>query len=174
MATEIEPDAPDAERARSSSPIGLSRREFVKKAAYVSPVILTLHVGPAYAKAGSNKPRPDAQERGSERLRDGSNQDFRAQHRSARRRSEGRNTRGQQHSDARPSSGVSSTGTVQGNSVRAGGNAGDSAGQENSITGSAGVGANGSGAQARIELPSEAVDSRGLARLYLRPAKPGG
>jgi len=39
-----------------------SRREFVKKAAYVPPLILTLAVAPSYAKAGSVKepkePRP--------------------------------------------------------------------------------------------------------------------
>ena len=32
-----------------------SRREFVKKAAYVGPAILTLAVAPSYAKAGSVK-----------------------------------------------------------------------------------------------------------------------
>jgi hypothetical protein len=32
-----------------------SRREFVKKAAYVPPAILTLAVAPSYAKAGSEK-----------------------------------------------------------------------------------------------------------------------
>jgi hypothetical protein len=32
-----------------------ARREFVKKAAYVAPVILTLAVAPSYAKAGSEK-----------------------------------------------------------------------------------------------------------------------
>jgi hypothetical protein len=32
-----------------------SRREFVKKAAYVAPAILTLAVAPSYAKAGSVK-----------------------------------------------------------------------------------------------------------------------
>lgn len=36
-----------------------SRREFVKKAAYVPPAILTLAVAPAYAKSGSQKdPKP--------------------------------------------------------------------------------------------------------------------
>jgi hypothetical protein len=35
-----------------------SRREFVKKALYVAPVILTLEVAPSYAKAGSVKPVP--------------------------------------------------------------------------------------------------------------------
>ena len=35
-----------------------SRREFVKKAAYVAPAILTLPVAPEYAKAGSVKPAP--------------------------------------------------------------------------------------------------------------------
>jgi len=30
-----------------------SRREFVKKAAYVAPAILTLQAAPAYVKAGS-------------------------------------------------------------------------------------------------------------------------
>jgi hypothetical protein len=32
-----------------------SRREFVKKAAYVVPAILTLQAAPAYAKKGSGK-----------------------------------------------------------------------------------------------------------------------
>ena len=41
-----------------------SRREFVKKAAYIAPAILTLQAAPAYVKAGSikdprrDKPRP--------------------------------------------------------------------------------------------------------------------
>jgi hypothetical protein len=34
------------------------RREFVKKAAYVTPAILTLAVAPSYAKAGSRKGDP--------------------------------------------------------------------------------------------------------------------
>jgi hypothetical protein len=35
------------------------RREFVKKAAYVAPAILTLAVAPSYAKHGSDKrPKP--------------------------------------------------------------------------------------------------------------------
>ena len=34
-----------------------SRRQFVKKAAYITPAILTLAVAPSYAKAGSKKPR---------------------------------------------------------------------------------------------------------------------
>jgi hypothetical protein len=33
-----------------------TRREFVKKAVYVAPVILTLAVAPSFAKAGSEKP----------------------------------------------------------------------------------------------------------------------
>jgi hypothetical protein len=33
-----------------------SRRKFIKKAAYVTPAVLTLAVAPAYAKAGSEKP----------------------------------------------------------------------------------------------------------------------
>ena len=35
-----------------------SRREFVKKAAYVAPAILTLQAAPAYVKAGSHKKEP--------------------------------------------------------------------------------------------------------------------
>ena len=35
------------------------RREFVKKAVYVAPAILTLAVAPAYAKSGSDKVQPD-------------------------------------------------------------------------------------------------------------------
>ena len=35
-----------------------SRRDFVKKSVYVTPVILTLKVAPSYAKAGSEKDKP--------------------------------------------------------------------------------------------------------------------
>jgi hypothetical protein len=34
-----------------------SRRDFVKKAVYVPPAILTLQAAPAYAKYGSEKPK---------------------------------------------------------------------------------------------------------------------
>jgi len=34
---------------------GTSRREFVKKAAYIAPAIITLRAAPSYAKAGSDK-----------------------------------------------------------------------------------------------------------------------
>jgi hypothetical protein len=33
-----------------------SRRQFMRKAAYVPPAILTLAVAPSYAKTGSEKP----------------------------------------------------------------------------------------------------------------------
>ena len=33
-----------------------SRRDFVKKAAYVAPAILSLKAAPAFAKQGSSKP----------------------------------------------------------------------------------------------------------------------
>jgi hypothetical protein len=36
-----------------------SRRKFIKKAAYITPAVLTLAVAPAYAKAGSEKPPMD-------------------------------------------------------------------------------------------------------------------
>ena len=42
------------EEATSSAKAG--RRDFIKKAAYVAPAILTLAVAPAYVKAGSQKP----------------------------------------------------------------------------------------------------------------------
>ena len=35
-----------------------SRRDFIEKAAYVAPVILTLQAAPALAKPGSVKPEP--------------------------------------------------------------------------------------------------------------------
>jgi hypothetical protein len=38
-----------------------SRRDFVKRAAYVVPAILTLAAAPAYAKAGSEKRCPPGQ-----------------------------------------------------------------------------------------------------------------
>lgn len=34
-----------------------NRRQFVKKAAYVAPAILTLKAAPAFAKSGSGKPK---------------------------------------------------------------------------------------------------------------------
>jgi hypothetical protein len=34
------------------------RRDFVKRAAYVAPAILTLAAAPEFAKAGSIKPKP--------------------------------------------------------------------------------------------------------------------
>lgn len=39
----------------SKERVRTSRREFVKKAAYVPPAILTLAVAPSYAKTGSEK-----------------------------------------------------------------------------------------------------------------------
>jgi hypothetical protein len=36
-----------------------SRRQFVKKAAYVTPAVLSLAVLPSYAKAASDKPKVD-------------------------------------------------------------------------------------------------------------------
>jgi hypothetical protein len=43
-------------QARSQTPPSdESRRDFVKKAAYVAPAILTLPAAPAYAKNGSEK-----------------------------------------------------------------------------------------------------------------------
>ena len=35
-----------------------SRRDFVKKAVYLTPVVLTLAVAPEFAKAGSGGPPP--------------------------------------------------------------------------------------------------------------------
>jgi len=35
----------------------VSRREFVKKAAYIAPAVITLQAAPMYAKAGSEKPQ---------------------------------------------------------------------------------------------------------------------
>jgi hypothetical protein len=37
------------------SKVRADRRRFVKRAAYVAPVIVTLAVAPSYAKAGSEK-----------------------------------------------------------------------------------------------------------------------
>lgn len=44
---------------RDSSNHEPSRREFVKKAAYVTPAILSLAVAPSYVKAASDKPKID-------------------------------------------------------------------------------------------------------------------
>lgn len=44
-----------------------TRRDFVKKAAYVAPAILTLAAAPSFAKAGSEKPKhnDDGQDQGN-------------------------------------------------------------------------------------------------------------
>jgi hypothetical protein len=39
-----------------------SRREFVKRAAYIPPAILTLQAAPAFAKQGSEKPPKEPKE----------------------------------------------------------------------------------------------------------------
>jgi hypothetical protein len=41
--------------AKEISKHGTSRREFVKKAAYIAPAIITLLAAPSYARAGSEK-----------------------------------------------------------------------------------------------------------------------
>jgi len=58
------------EERTSSAKAG--RRDFIKKAAYVAPAILTLAVAPAYAKAGSVKKlkKADRGERKSRRSRE--------------------------------------------------------------------------------------------------------
>jgi hypothetical protein len=43
---------------RDSSNHEPSRRDFVKKATYVAPAILSLAVAPSYVKAASDKPKP--------------------------------------------------------------------------------------------------------------------
>ena len=54
------PRLPNSEQQRDGR-LNVSRRDFVKKAAYVPPAILTLAAAPAYAKNGSAKPsRPQA------------------------------------------------------------------------------------------------------------------
>lgn len=42
----------------------VSRREFVKKAAYIAPAIVTLQAVPMYAKAGSEKEHPSTHDLG--------------------------------------------------------------------------------------------------------------
>ena len=38
---------------------GTTRRDFVKKAAYIAPAIVTLKAAPSFAKTGSMKPPKD-------------------------------------------------------------------------------------------------------------------
>jgi hypothetical protein len=45
----------EAKVAKEISKHGTSRREFVKKAAYIAPAIITLQAAPSYARAGSEK-----------------------------------------------------------------------------------------------------------------------
>lgn len=40
-----------------TTPVSQTRRQFVRKAAYVAPAILTLQATPAFAKSGSGKPK---------------------------------------------------------------------------------------------------------------------
>jgi len=44
--------------AKEKSKHKASRREFVKRAAYIAPAIITLRAAPSYAKAGSEKHHP--------------------------------------------------------------------------------------------------------------------
>ena len=44
-----------------------SRRRFIKKAAYITPAILSLAVTPSYAKAGSRKDKDDGGDRNTNR-----------------------------------------------------------------------------------------------------------
>ena len=50
----------------------LSRRQFVKKAAYITPAILSLAVVPSYAKAGSDKDKEkkDKEQKDKEQKKD--------------------------------------------------------------------------------------------------------
>ena len=52
---------------KQTAPDAISRRQFVKKAAYVAPVVLSLAVAPAYAKSGSDKSERGGSERGGGR-----------------------------------------------------------------------------------------------------------
>jgi hypothetical protein len=52
---------------------GQSRREFVKKMAYVAPVVLTLRTTPAYAAAGSRTDYLDANPNGLNNRNDTAN-----------------------------------------------------------------------------------------------------
>lgn len=47
-----------AKVAKEKSKHKASRREFVKRAAYIAPAIITLRAAPSYAKAGSEKHHP--------------------------------------------------------------------------------------------------------------------
>lgn len=44
-----------------------SRRQFVKKAVYVTPAVLTLAVTPSYAKAGSEKGKDKGKNKGNDK-----------------------------------------------------------------------------------------------------------
>jgi hypothetical protein len=44
--------------AKEISKYRASRREFIKKAAYIAPAIITLQAAPSYARAGSEKEKP--------------------------------------------------------------------------------------------------------------------
>ena len=48
----------ESKQVDTQDEISDSRREFVKKAVYVAPAILTLRAAPAYAKNGSDKVHP--------------------------------------------------------------------------------------------------------------------
>jgi hypothetical protein len=51
-------EAAICEGAKRMEKKDLSRREFVRKAAYIAPAIATFAVAPSYAKPGSVKPIP--------------------------------------------------------------------------------------------------------------------
>jgi hypothetical protein len=49
---------PEKENVMAKKSISKSRREVVKKAAYVVPAVLTLAAAPSFAQAGSKRPSP--------------------------------------------------------------------------------------------------------------------
>lgn len=44
------------DKSQTENPIDQTKRNFVKKAAYTAPVIITMAAMPSFASAGSNQP----------------------------------------------------------------------------------------------------------------------
>jgi hypothetical protein len=159
VGSEREARSANAETSQGDRTGSTSRREFVRKAAYVAPAILTLKSAPAYAKAGSVKSRPGRRISSSGA--------------SARVESAPVDT---DRSDTRTPNAQVGAGTTQdnrGNQTSSPGHAGAPSGG-GAIGSPAGHRDGRSATYEELTNPREALDSRGRARMDVRPARRPG
>ena len=158
MGSEREVRSANAETSQCDRTGGTSRREFVRKAAYVTPAILTLKSAPAYAKAGSVKSRP------GRRISSGA---------SARVERGPVDTDRHDTGTSNAQVGAGTTQDNRGNQTSSPGHAGAPSGG-GAIGSPAGHRDGGSATYEELTNPREALDSRGRARMDVRPARRPG